>query len=174
LALAESILLLVFGGMIGSGGTILTQVLNNRYQTSSNRRAVLQANRDAYATRVRPILARIVAAVQELLVNAHTHSDTSAQLNAPIENELKTFGLQLRAEPDCDVTMVDRLDDARWYSERYRATLTMWQEVCVKHPSLEAQEVDALNTAENYLITALAALLDLAQAQLKLLDTPVS
>jgi hypothetical protein len=66
MSLGESILLLAIGAVFGVFGTILTQTLNNRFQRSSTREQRLQAKRDEYAARFRPLMTDIIASIDKL------------------------------------------------------------------------------------------------------------
>ena len=171
--LGASIVLLIVGAIVGSGGTILTQYLSNKYQTRTDRNKVLQVKRDEYAARFRPLMRDIISTMDKVQRRAvFLDGGFATDLHA-FNPAFEDYSARLKAEPDCEplvVKLVAMNNAAQHYAfiENHHWTLLTSLE-----PQAAMKTIDALNVAHQELNDALSDLSKALHEHMKLLDTPV-
>ena len=174
MSFAGSVLLLAIGAVFGVLGTIVTQALNNRLQVSNAHKQRLQAKRDEYAARFRPLLTDIIATLDKVQRRAVFMNGDFAKDLTTYNDAFESYSARLKAEPDCEPLMMHLIavhNAAKQYgfTENHHWTLLTSLE-----PQAALKTIDALNKAHQDLNDAVSEMSKALHDHMKLLDTPVS
>lgn len=173
MSLLQSILLLVGGGILGFGSTIIVQAFNNRHQTLSTQNQRLQDKRDEQAARFRPLMTAIVATIDTVQRRAvHIDGQFAADLSS-LDPDFTSLNARLKAEPDCELLVI-KLVNLHNVAKRYGLVEQHHYALLISlEPQAAMKTIDPLNTAAQELIDAMNVLSHALHEHMKLLDTPV-
>jgi hypothetical protein len=176
ITLLTSILLIVLGSVL----TIIAQALNNRFLKRSTRDQRLQAKRDEYAARFRPLMADIIATVDFMRSSALRHDGTfTIDFDELLPRFLPYFS-RLNAEPDCK-SLARKLAVVQMkggtYGEVEQRYLAYYGGPTALRMKLDESGLDHLKILGGAWAELDVALTDLEKdlhEHMKLLDTPVT